>query len=113
MPYLSHFRPTIFSWQGHLPLTFMQTEPLDPPARQLQSLNEGQTEDLTSLQTHHVYSTLKRRRNGRFHVVSTRNTRGVFVYFRDFEIRDFRILHLSVGISLVICRKPSNTKIKI
>ena len=47
----------------------MQTEPLDPPARQLQSLNEGQTEDLTSLQTHHVYSALKRRRNGRFHVV--------------------------------------------
>ena len=48
----------------------MQAESLDPPARQLQSLNEGQTEDLTSLQTHHVYSAL--------------NIRGVFVYFRDF-----------------------------
>ena len=40
MSYLSHFRPTIFSWQGHLPLTFKQTKLLDPPARQLQSLHE-------------------------------------------------------------------------
>ena len=32
-----------------------------------------------TLQTLHVYSTLKRRENGRFHVVSTWNTRGVFV----------------------------------
>ena len=32
-----------------------------------------------TLQTHHVYSTLKRRGNDRFHVVSTWNTRGVFV----------------------------------
>ena len=32
-----------------------------------------------TLQTHHVYSTQKRRRNDRFHVVSTWNTRGVFV----------------------------------
>ena len=32
-----------------------------------------------SQQTHHVDSTLKRRRNGRFHVVSTWNPRGVFV----------------------------------
>ena len=30
------------------------------------------------LQTHHVYSTLKQRGNGRFHVVPTWNTRGVF-----------------------------------
>ena len=29
--------------------------------------------------THHVYSTLKRRGNGGFHVVSTWNTRGFFV----------------------------------
>ena len=29
------------------------------------------------LQTLHMYSTLKRRGNGRFHVVSTWNTRGV------------------------------------
>ena len=33
----------------------------------------------TFLQTHHVYSTLKRRRNDRFHVAWTWNTRGVFV----------------------------------
>ena len=33
----------------------------------------------TSLQTHHVDSTLKRRGNGRLHVVSTWNPRGVFV----------------------------------
>ena len=31
------------------------------------------------LQTKHVYSTLKRRRNNRFHVVSTWNTCGLFV----------------------------------
>ena len=30
-------------------------------------------------QTHHVYSTSKRYGNGHFHVVSTWNTRGVFV----------------------------------
>ena len=30
------------------------------------------------LQTHHVYLTLKRRRNDRFYVVSMWNTRGVF-----------------------------------
>ena len=32
-----------------------------------------------ALQTHHVDSTLKQRGNGRFHVVSTWNPRGVFV----------------------------------
>ena len=32
-----------------------------------------------SPQTHHVYSTLKQRGNDGFHVVSTWNTRGVFV----------------------------------
>ena len=34
-----------------------------------------------SLQTHHVDSTLKRRGNGRFHVVPTSNPRGVGVGF--------------------------------
>ena len=34
---------------------------------------------LTQLQPHHVYSTLERRGNGCFHVVSTLNTGGVFV----------------------------------
>ena len=34
---------------------------------------------LSSLQTHHVYFTLKRRGNGRFLVISTRNTPDVFV----------------------------------
>ena len=34
---------------------------------------------VNSLQTHHVCSTLKRRGNARFQVVSTWNTRGVFV----------------------------------
>ena len=33
-----------------------------------------------SLQTHHVDSTLKRRGNSRFHVVSTWNPRGVFAW---------------------------------
>ena len=32
-----------------------------------------------SLQTHHVYSTLKQHGNALFHIVSTWNTRGVFV----------------------------------
>ena len=36
-----------------------------------------------SLQTHHMDSTLKRRGNDRFHVVSTWNPRGVFVGFKD------------------------------
>ena len=40
-----------------------------------------------TLQTHHVDSTLKRLGNGRFHVVSTWNPRGVFV---GYEIRIFR-----------------------
>ena len=40
------------------------------------------TGENTSLQTHHVNSTLKRRGNGRFHVVSTWNSRGVFVGLR-------------------------------
>ena len=35
--------------------------------------------DSSMPQTYHVYPTLKRRGNGRFHVVSTRNTCGVFV----------------------------------
>ena len=39
-----------------------------------------------TLQTHHVDSTLKRRGNGRFDVVSTWNPRGVFV---GYEIRIF------------------------
>ena len=36
-------------------------------------------EAVLTLQTYHVYSTLKRRGNVRFYVVSTWNTRGVFV----------------------------------
>ena len=36
-------------------------------------------EILPTLQTHHVYSTLRRRRSDCFHVISTWNTRGVFV----------------------------------
>ena len=34
---------------------------------------------IASPQTHHVCSTLKQRENGRFHVVSTWNKRGVFL----------------------------------
>ena len=45
-----------------------------------------------SLQTHHVDSTLKRRGNDRFHVVSTWNPRGVFVGMVD--LSDFS-LHFS------------------
>ena len=37
-----------------------------------------QYNEVATLQTHHVYSTLKGRGNDRFHVVLTRNTRGVF-----------------------------------
>ena len=36
---------------------------------------------IVTLQTLQLYSTLKRRENERFHVISTWNTRGVFVYF--------------------------------
>ena len=42
---------------------------------------EALTQKTPSLQTHHVYSTLKRHGNGRFHVVSTWNTRGTLVRF--------------------------------
>ena len=38
-----------------------------------------QEEQQSALQTHHVYSKLKRRGNSCFHVVSTWNTRGVFI----------------------------------
>ena len=37
----------------------------------------------TSLQTQHVYSTLKWRVNDRFHIISTWNTRGVFVGLKE------------------------------
>ena len=39
----------------------------------------------TTLQTHHVGSTLKRRGNDRFHVVSTWNPRGVFVGYKHLK----------------------------
>ena len=39
-----------------------------------------------TLQTHHVDSTLKRRGNGRFHVVSTWNPHGVFVGNIEFKL---------------------------
>ena len=42
---------------------------------------EALTQKTPSLQTHHVYSTLKRHGNGRFRVVSTWNTRGTLVRF--------------------------------
>ena len=42
--------------------------------------------DLYFLQTHHVNSTLKARGNGCFHVVSSWNTRDVFVGFLLFTI---------------------------
>ena len=46
-----------------------------------------------SLQTHHVDSTLKRRGNDRFHVISTWNPRGVFVGMVD--LSDFSPSFLS------------------
>ena len=42
----------------------------------------------TSLQTHHMDSTLKRRGNGRVHVVSMWNPLGVFVGFISHPMRD-------------------------
>ena len=51
--------------------------------KSLKKLNKLLNIDLknvrNSLQTHHVDSMLKRRGNGRFHVVSTWNPRGAFV----------------------------------
>ena len=44
-------------------------------------------EFMPSLQTHHVESTFKRRGNGRFHVASTWNPRGVFVAIIAFSFR--------------------------
>ena len=44
------------------------------------------------LQIHHVNYTLKRRGNGRFRVVSTWNTRGMFVGKRVMKFRIFAVL---------------------
>ena len=43
---------------------------------EVKAIIRPQNQSVFSLKTHHVYFTLKRRR---FHVVSTQNTRGVFV----------------------------------
>ena len=51
------------------------------------------------LQTHHADYTLKRRGNGRFHVVSTWNTRGVFAVF-DW-ILDMLLMTAPLAISLL------------
>ena len=62
---------------------FLSMEAVFPSSRNV-FLNEFSipaSENPLSLQTHHVYSTLKRRGNGLFHIVSTWNTRGVFVEF--------------------------------
>ena len=62
-----------------------------------------------SLQTHHVDSTLKRRGSGRFHVVSTWNTRGVFVGI-NFEYSNFNIENysVSVDVKLLLTRMLAN-----
>ena len=55
------------------------------PPKNLQPLQKQHSREYlyeTSLKTDHVYSTLKLRENGCFHVVSTWDTRGVFVWFR-------------------------------
>ena len=49
----------------------------------------------TSLQTHHVYSTLKRCGNDCFHVVSTWNTRGVFVGFWSIKLQNSLIIRVA------------------
>ena len=52
---------------------------ISPELYQLQPHQWMHQQEPTTLQTHHVCSTLKRRRNDRFHVVSTWNTRGMIV----------------------------------
>ena len=47
--------------------------------RQIWDISWGACSRGVSLQTYHVYSTLKLQGNDRFHVVSTWNTHGVFV----------------------------------
>ena len=51
------------------------------------------TSSCSTLKTHYVYSMLKRRRNGRFHIVSTWNTRGVFVGKQQTNISSFVVLN--------------------
>ena len=46
---------------------------------ELNCLQRYTVDKVTTLQTHHVYSTLKRRANGRFHVLSKLHACGVFV----------------------------------
>ena len=50
-----------------------------PQISKIESFATTNEQITTTVQIHHVYSTLKRRGNGRFHVVSTWNTRDVFV----------------------------------
>ena len=51
---------------------------------------------LVALQIRHVYATFKRRGNNRFHVVSTWNTRGVFVgYFLIMRCHQKKVFEMS------------------
>ena len=70
--------------------------------------------DTFSLQTHHVYSTLKRCGNHRFHIVSTLNTRGVFLlahcWFLIFKLGSYQwsLLGISGNHSLTNSLLPFN-----
>ena len=70
--------------------------------------------DTFSLQTHHVYSTLKRRGNHRFYIVSTLNTRGVFLlahcWFLIFKLGSYQwsLLGISGNHSLTNSLLPFN-----
>ena len=61
---------------------------------------------LIALQIRHVYATFKRRGNNRFHVVSTWNTRGVFVgYFLIMRCHQKKVLRWAVWASFYNTRR--------
>ena len=55
------------------------------PINYVYYMNQSNQQLIHTLQTNHVYSTLKQRGNDRFHVVSTWNTRGVFAGYEPIE----------------------------
>ena len=63
---------------------------------------------VTSLQTYHMYSTLKRCGNGRFYIVSKWNTLGVFVRMCLFFFYIFMTYNLQRKIKFTITRYIKN-----
>ena len=71
------------------------------------------TRNTFSLQTHHVDSTLKRRGNGRFHVVPTWNPRGVFVRQLLTTNKSLNYLNYSITCWILLSIKISQSLVRL